>query len=89
MARTTKGSKGPGHDYWSRRPMSGSAPGKETKRLTHKLERIEAKDQIKEQLEISHHEYEADRADEIDAALYCYHCPCDKCEEYRNLKDEE
>lgn len=31
--------KGGGYEYWSRRPCSGCAPGRENKRLTHRLER--------------------------------------------------
>lgn len=36
-------------EYWSRRPTSnrsGSTPGKETKRLTHRLERAAAKREL-------------------------------------------
>lgn len=43
MSRTRKGSKGPGYEYWSRRPLCGEAPGKKTKRKTHRIERMEAK----------------------------------------------
>lgn len=41
MSRTKKGSKGPGYEYWSRRPgnANGGIPGKLTKRRTHKAER--------------------------------------------------
>ena len=50
MSRTTKGKKGPGFDYWSRRPGNESgcnSPGEGVKRRTHKLERIQAKREIK------------------------------------------
>jgi hypothetical protein len=43
MSRTRKGSKGAGHEYWSKRPNSMSVPGKESKKRTHRLERIEDK----------------------------------------------
>ncbi len=46
MSRTTKGAKGPGFDYWSRRPVKGTKPGgmcsgfgPEVKRLTRRSER--------------------------------------------------
>lgn len=50
MSRSRKGSKGIGAEYWSKRPISnkhGAIPGKETKRLTHRAERREAKKQAK------------------------------------------
>ncbi len=43
MSRTKKGSKGPGYEYWSKRPLSGSSPGKETKKKTHRIERARSK----------------------------------------------
>ncbi len=54
MSRTKKGKKGVGYEYWGKRPISrnhGAVPGKATKKLTHRLERIEAKKKIKEELE--------------------------------------
>ena len=39
MSRTKKGSKAPGYEYWSRRPMAGSSPCKAVKRIAHKIER--------------------------------------------------
>ena len=41
LSRTKKGQKGPGHEYWSRRPgnKAGGAPGKFTKKRTAKAER--------------------------------------------------
>lgn len=52
MSRTEKGSKGPGHDWWSRRPNAGmSASSRKAgtikwwKRNTHKIERQQAKRQ--------------------------------------------
>lgn len=53
MSRSTKKSKSPGFEYWGKRPLSrnhGANPGKETKKLTHRLERIEGKQQIKKAL---------------------------------------
>jgi len=45
MSRTKKGSKGPGYDYWSKRPVKGGSStmsagyGPEIKRQTHRTER--------------------------------------------------
>lgn len=81
MSKTEKGGKRPGYEYWSRRPFAGWAPGSKTKRLTHKAERAEAKEVIKEQLadcEPDHREWEYQ---EIDEAWYCYHYgPCKTCQ---------
>jgi hypothetical protein len=48
-----KGEKGPGYEYWSKRPgnKNGGAPGKYTKKRTHRLERIENKKKSKEYIE--------------------------------------
>jgi hypothetical protein len=47
MSRTRKGAKGPGHEYWSRRPAKGCVnPGKKNKTITHRLERAAAKRQL-------------------------------------------
>ena len=43
MSRTRRGSKGPGYDFWSRRPHSGAGYGREVKKRTHRTERREAK----------------------------------------------
>ena len=53
MSRTQRGNKGPGYEYWSRRPLArkfGCPPGRGVKRETHKLERLEAKEEIRERL---------------------------------------
>lgn len=42
--------KGCGFEYWSRRPLSGYAPGSETKRLTNRIERRNAKQDIQKEL---------------------------------------
>lgn len=39
MSRTTKSSKGPGHEYWSRRNNYNTTPGKESKIRTHRWDR--------------------------------------------------
>jgi hypothetical protein len=40
MSRTQHNHKGPGHEYWGKRPSKGlTGPGRKTKRLTHRLER--------------------------------------------------
>lgn len=46
MSRSKKGKKGPGYEYWSKRPMSGRPPGKKTKKLTHRKERAKAKEEL-------------------------------------------
>ena len=47
MSRTKKGSKGPGYEYWSRRPAKGATdPGKASKTITHRLERAAAKREL-------------------------------------------
>ncbi|MNK29197.1 hypothetical protein D3C87_475880 [compost metagenome] len=44
MSRTKRGSKGPGYEYWGKRPPSGHhAPGAKAKRVTHKAERQQGK----------------------------------------------
>jgi len=45
MSRSKKGSKGPGHEYWTKRPGNecGGDPGEFTKNRTHRLERLEAR----------------------------------------------
>ena len=47
MSRTKKGAKGPGYEYWSRRPAKGCVdPGKRNKTVTHRLERAAAKREL-------------------------------------------
>jgi hypothetical protein len=44
MSRTRKGKKSCGYDYWSRRPTKNStSPGRSSKKITHRLERLQAK----------------------------------------------
>jgi len=45
MSRTKQGAKGPGYEYWSRRPakVKFPDPGRETKAITHHQERAAAK----------------------------------------------
>lgn len=51
MSRTKKSKKGPGYEYWGKRPTPITTPGREAKKLTHKLERIQNKKIIKKELE--------------------------------------
>lgn len=56
MSRTRHQSKAPGYDYWSRRPYSrsgGAIPGPFSKRMTHRLERLEGRQQARN--EVEHH----------------------------------
>lgn len=39
MSRTKKGGKGPGFDYWSRRPKSSMGFGKWIKQVCNRIER--------------------------------------------------
>ena len=52
MSKTKKGSKGIGYEYWGKRAGTAKAgmykPGKKAKKLTHKMERKEAKKLTKE-----------------------------------------
>jgi len=48
MSRTKKGSKGPGYEFWSRRPNKGRDPGKDTKKNTHRLERKAGKQEAQD-----------------------------------------
>jgi hypothetical protein len=43
MARTKKGAKGPGYDYWGKRPMAGKGFGKDIKKITLGKERAARK----------------------------------------------
>lgn len=45
MSRTRKATKGPGYEYWTRRPFNkcGGIIGSFTKRRTHKAERREGR----------------------------------------------
>lgn len=56
MSRTTKSSRPLHKEYWGKRPLSnthGATPGRETKKLTHRLERNEAKEEVKKQVDES------------------------------------
>lgn len=46
MSRTKKGAKGPGYEYWSKRPNSVSSPGRISKTITKRKERAENKQAI-------------------------------------------
>lgn len=51
MSRTQKGSKGPGYDYWGRRPLSGDCGyGPAVKRVTHRIERRQASEVIADEI---------------------------------------
>lgn len=60
MARTKKGSKVIGYDYWSKRPYSSSGFGPVVKNLTHRKERM-----IDKKLE-----YDADQGKYLDEMYY-------------------
>lgn len=50
MSRTKKGSKPVGYDYWSRRPTPDMSPGRDAKKMTHRRERIQSKEEVESQL---------------------------------------
>lgn len=50
MSRTNKGSKAPGHEFWSRRPYSGIGHGRVCKDICHGMERAQRKALIAEEL---------------------------------------
>ena len=57
MSKTNKGSKGPGYDYGSARPVKSArkvggwhSPGPYTKKLTHRAERRQAVQVVKREL---------------------------------------
>ena len=46
MARTNKGKKSPGSEYWGKRPLYGSDSGTKGKRLGLKRERAQTKQKL-------------------------------------------
>jgi hypothetical protein len=53
MSNTVRKEKGPGFEYWSRRPGNRNGagiPGRFTKRNTHRRERLQARHQIRVEL---------------------------------------
>ncbi len=50
MSRTKTGSKAPGCEFWSRRPMSGATPNAETKRICHAMERAKGRESLRKAL---------------------------------------
>jgi hypothetical protein len=47
MGKTKTGSKGPGFDYWSRRPKSSMGFGKWLKQTCTRIERRRSKNQVR------------------------------------------
>lgn len=52
MSRSIKGSKACGYDYWGKRAMSQCSPGRENKKITLGIERMRARKEIIDLLEI-------------------------------------
>jgi hypothetical protein len=52
MNRTQRGGKAPGHEFWSRRPFNrcGQLVGKFAKKRTHKAERVQAVQDVEEEI---------------------------------------
>ncbi len=38
--------KGPGYEYWGKRPPKMSSPGKITKKITHSIERAKKREEL-------------------------------------------
>ena len=49
MSRTKKGSKGPGAELWSKRPLSGYAATSANKKMSMKMERARAKAKLRKE----------------------------------------
>lgn len=48
MSRSKRGSKGPGYDYWGRRPKSGTCGyGKKVKTISKRIERARSKSAVR------------------------------------------
>lgn len=82
MSRSRKGSKGPGYDYWSKRPgtKKASDPGKYAKKINHRLERIEGKNASKDGLKDLQFCPICDCFCELDAVHTCGDCGYYTCE---------
>lgn len=50
MSRTTRGGKSPGYEFWTKRPGNryGASPGSFTKKTTHRAERQQGKQHVRE-----------------------------------------
>lgn len=51
MSRTIRGSKADGFDFWSRRPNSGNGCGVIAKRICHRTERMQGREEVRRQIE--------------------------------------
>jgi hypothetical protein len=53
MSRTKKGSKGPGYDFWGKRPKSGDCGfGKLIKTISKRIERARAKAAVRKGVDL-------------------------------------
>jgi len=50
MARSIKGSKAGGYEYWSRRPNNKGATGKASKKIIHGIERAQSRALVREEI---------------------------------------
>lgn len=69
MSRSVRGSKGCGYDYWSKRAMSQCSPGRENKKLTLGIERMQARAEVSK---------ETDHALDNDFGFFCDFFPEDE-----------
>jgi hypothetical protein len=51
MARSIRGGKAGGFEYWGKRGISCASPGRITKKLTHGVERTQARQLIHQELQ--------------------------------------
>jgi hypothetical protein len=50
MSKSVRGGKGPGYEYWSKRPNKYASPGKSSKIITHRVERRQSKDVVRSEV---------------------------------------
>jgi hypothetical protein len=51
MSRTVKGSKSTGYEYWGKRALSCCSPGRDSKKITHSMERMQENKLIADELD--------------------------------------
>lgn len=46
MSRSKRGGKSPGYEWWNRRPGAGDTPNAKNKKIVHKIERAQARQDL-------------------------------------------
>lgn len=80
MSRSKKGSKGPGYEYWSKRPGSMAVPGEFSKNRTHRLERLEAKKAARNRDHLEYCPVCGNEFEDAHEEHYCDDCDCYLCD---------